>query len=327
MAEPNWYVFLSHGSPDKPFVRRLKASIEACGYRTWIDENEMFAGDALPARVSAALMNAGAYIAVISRDSVESKWFDYELQIATGQMIGGKLLVIAARIDETAIPAELESRIWADFRGDFEDGLRTVLAALGRAVERRNENSEPPGEDLVADSGLFNASSDRASQLEELLGERVADVVGATRLFELQTESIIDVPSAQLLDFLSHVSVLVARTELTPAEQGAQLSSAEEHLIRALLEGPEKHVGQLVAQLEKRRNELVRSDSPSGAGGDGARPDQDIEAKWKRIKEGVAEARSGRLACDWDGAFAAISRLHEVAVLCDELAVQLDRHG
>jgi hypothetical protein len=284
-----------------------------------MDENEMFAGDALPARVSAALMDAGAYIAVISRHSVESRWFDYELQIATGRMIGGKLLVIAARVDDTPIPAELESRIWADFRGDFEDGLRTVLAALGRAVERRNEDSEPPGEDRAADGGLFNPSSNPASQLEEVLGERVADVVGATRLFELQTESIMDVPAAQLLDFLSHVSVLVARTELTPAEQDAQLSRAEEHLIRALLEGPEKHVWRLVAQLEERRNELVRSDSPSGAG-------QDIAAKWERIREGIAEARSGRLACDWDGAFAAISRLHEVAVLSDELAAQLDRY-
>jgi hypothetical protein len=291
-----------------------------------MDENEMFAGDALPARVSAALMDAGAYIAVISRHSVESRWFDYELQIATGRMIGGKLLVIAARVDDTPIPAELESRIWADFRGDFEDGLRTVLAALGRAVERRNEGSEPPGEDRAAGGRLFNPSSNPAKQLEEVLGERVADVVGATRLFELQTESTIDVPAVQLLDFLSHVSVLVARTELTPAEQDAQLSAAEEHLIRALLEGPEKHVGRLVAQLEERSNELVRSDSPSGPGEDGARPGQDMAAKWERIREGIAEARASRLACDWDGAFAAISRLNEVAVLSDELVAQLDRY-
>ena len=40
-------VFISHSSLDKPFVRRLTRRLEKEGFRVWLDERELVAGDSL----------------------------------------------------------------------------------------------------------------------------------------------------------------------------------------------------------------------------------------------------------------------------------------
>ncbi len=43
-SDPEFNVFLSHNSKDKPAVRRLANALEARGIRAWLDERELVPG-------------------------------------------------------------------------------------------------------------------------------------------------------------------------------------------------------------------------------------------------------------------------------------------
>jgi hypothetical protein len=315
-------VFISHGSPDKPFVRRLAAAIETAGYPTWVDENEILPGDALPARVSAALADATAYIAAISRHSVGSKWFNYELRIATQRMIEGDLVLIPIRLDDAPVPLELTSLLWADFRTDFDFGRRTVIAALARARSHHAPKVDPKTEEPATGGKLIDQLTPQGRRLELILGDYVPEVMATTRLFEVRTESRSLAPLSQLWDFVAHLSTLVGRSELTPDQQDRQLSSAEEHLRRALLEGPADLVSQRFSSLQERWKAYASGVSDNDAG---SPPHVGLAMKYRHIEEGMAQVRSHLLAPDFEGTRKMVAHLHEVALLCTDLDAELSQ--
>ncbi|MCH8242757.1 MAG: toll/interleukin-1 receptor domain-containing protein [Planctomycetes bacterium] len=44
-TQPDFDVFLSHNSIDKPWVVRLKDALFACGLQVWLDHDEIRPGD------------------------------------------------------------------------------------------------------------------------------------------------------------------------------------------------------------------------------------------------------------------------------------------
>ncbi|HYU33157.1 MAG TPA: toll/interleukin-1 receptor domain-containing protein [Thermoanaerobaculia bacterium] len=46
--DPLWDVFLSHGSPDKPWVESLAAELRVLGLRPFLDAGEIAPGDSFP---------------------------------------------------------------------------------------------------------------------------------------------------------------------------------------------------------------------------------------------------------------------------------------
>jgi len=47
-VDPLWDVFLSHGSPDKPWVESLAAELRVLGLRPFLDAGEIAPGDSFP---------------------------------------------------------------------------------------------------------------------------------------------------------------------------------------------------------------------------------------------------------------------------------------
>lgn len=76
---PTSKIFISHSSVDKPFVRKLISTLSESNLNFWIDEQEINVGDDIQKSVSENLKASNFLIAVISKNSVNSKWVNFEL--------------------------------------------------------------------------------------------------------------------------------------------------------------------------------------------------------------------------------------------------------
>lgn len=127
-------IFLSHASADKPFVRKLKKSLERHGVKQiWIDEAELQIGDSLMKKIEEGL-NKTKYVAVIlSPNSIKSKWVRKELDIAINREIkSGDVVVLPILYKSCDLPNFLEGKVYADFtsRKKSKESLEKLLRRL-----------------------------------------------------------------------------------------------------------------------------------------------------------------------------------------------------
>jgi hypothetical protein len=109
-------VFISHNSKDKPFVRRLAQSLNNHNISCWIDEAEIRLGDSLVSKISSAIEDIDLIVAVISNNSVYSKWVRQELDWAmTKEIKGNRIVVIPIIIDKCDVPFFLANKLYGDF--------------------------------------------------------------------------------------------------------------------------------------------------------------------------------------------------------------------
>lgn len=73
--------FISYSSRDEEFVLRLATDLRTReGIDAWLDQWEIKPGDRIPARIEEGLSRADVFILVLSPDSVNSPWVEYERQ-------------------------------------------------------------------------------------------------------------------------------------------------------------------------------------------------------------------------------------------------------
>ena len=124
-------VFLSHSSKDKRIVLEVRDALEARGFTTWVDAHDILGGDALPRKIADGIARSAAMVVFVSHSALESRWLDFELQIAVKRMVEGQLLIVPAVLDDAAPPPEISALLYADFaKKGFETGLKTISTAL-----------------------------------------------------------------------------------------------------------------------------------------------------------------------------------------------------
>ena len=131
-------VFLSHNSADKPFTRRLAHRLEKVGIGVWLDEAELKIGDSLLSKLSEAISQVEFVAAVISKNSVKSKWVEKELQLAMMKEVESRtVVVLPIVIDDVEMPSYLADKVYADFRNPhaFETSYSQLLRTLGASVD------------------------------------------------------------------------------------------------------------------------------------------------------------------------------------------------
>jgi len=127
----NNQLFLSYGSPDKAFVRKLAADLKAVGIEVWLDEYEIKVGDSISAAVNQAISRSAYFVALISDDSVKRPWVQKELQTAMHLQIEGKLKILPALITNSEdIPPFIRELRYADFTGAYQIGVRDLVMAV-----------------------------------------------------------------------------------------------------------------------------------------------------------------------------------------------------
>jgi hypothetical protein len=123
--------FISHSTTDKPFVRRLAADLVAHDVKVWLDEQQMMVGDSIPEKIAQGLAESDFFLLVVSQNSVDSQWVKKELNSALVHEIERrKVTVLPIRIDDAKVPDSIIDKIYADFRGSYEDGFQKLLNSI-----------------------------------------------------------------------------------------------------------------------------------------------------------------------------------------------------
>jgi hypothetical protein len=139
------FVFLSHNSKDKPFVRAIYQYLSNSGLKVWLDEAELNGGDSLVEALAEAVFRVDCVVAVISKISVGSNWVKKELAWAMNREIKGKRIrVIPIMKDLVSIPRSLSDKLYLDFSTPYKRGrnrpvlLSSILNQAEKSTRRRS---------------------------------------------------------------------------------------------------------------------------------------------------------------------------------------------
>lgn len=124
-------IFLAHSSTDKAFVRRLAGDLRQRGVPVWFDEWEIRVGDSIVTKISEGIKSAGWLAVILSEASVNSEWVKRELNAGLmTELEARRVCVLPIRLDGCTVPILLRDKRYADFRADYDSGIRDLLAAL-----------------------------------------------------------------------------------------------------------------------------------------------------------------------------------------------------
>ncbi len=138
-------IFISYSRQDKEFVDKLAAQLVLNKARVWVDRWELNVGDSLLDRIQDAIGGAGALIAVLSPESVESEWCRRELNAGLiRELDERRVLVLPALVADCEMPVFLRDKLYADFRENFDDGLNSLLNAVAKVTNDTQDRIDKP---------------------------------------------------------------------------------------------------------------------------------------------------------------------------------------
>jgi hypothetical protein len=137
-------VFLSHSWHDNPFVRLFREDLEAAGIEAWVDEVQLKVADPLPIEIANAIGSSDYVLVFLSQHSIESRWVQKEISIATTLEISGKQVnLLPIRLDDSAVPTLVVDKLYTDFRNprQYDLEFRKVVGRINPDALPRLEYS------------------------------------------------------------------------------------------------------------------------------------------------------------------------------------------
>jgi hypothetical protein len=124
-------VFISYSHEDAKFAHKLGLHLVRNNAHVWIDEWELNVGDSILARVQCAIQESSALLILLSKASVQSEWCKKELSAGLMRELDEKrVLVLPVLLEDCEMPIFLREKMYADFRTNFDVGLRKLVDAL-----------------------------------------------------------------------------------------------------------------------------------------------------------------------------------------------------
>ncbi|MCB0627542.1 MAG: toll/interleukin-1 receptor domain-containing protein [Saprospiraceae bacterium] len=113
------------------FVDKLTNHLAANFIPFWRDTSQLSIGDSIISSVEDALNNAKYMCIVLSKNSISSPWVKRELKAAlVREFDENNIKILPIIIDDCEIPLFLRDINYADFRKNFETGLRQIIHAV-----------------------------------------------------------------------------------------------------------------------------------------------------------------------------------------------------
>jgi len=138
-------IFISYCHSDRDFVDRLARQLISHKVNVWLDRWELHAGDSLVAKIQQAITDASALLVILSPASVESEWCKKELNSGMmRELEERRVVVLPVLARHCDIPLLVRDKLYADFRTDFDKGLRTILEAIARVTNEWRNRLERP---------------------------------------------------------------------------------------------------------------------------------------------------------------------------------------
>jgi len=200
-------VFISHSSADKPFARKLDATLSGQGVRVFLDERDIKIGDSIPRKIREGLSIATHVIYVISSNSLKSKWVQDELDIAKmRQNESAGCIILPVLIEDIEVPIVFRHIRYANFVA-WQDNL-SFMKETTRLMEALGVELKSVAYPFVL---FMLANSDKFSVVENdmfiLSGfiEGIHDADQLRRNFDLDSKEAIDQTDTK--DFVRFFSV------------------------------------------------------------------------------------------------------------------------
>ena len=119
-------IFFSYSRDNSEFVINLANDLRAAGANVWMDQIDIKPGTRWDRSIEKALVSSQTLLVILSKSSVESNNVMDEVSFALEE---GKHIV-PVLFEECTIPFRLRRLQFADFTGDHEKGIKTLIAAL-----------------------------------------------------------------------------------------------------------------------------------------------------------------------------------------------------
>jgi hypothetical protein len=137
-------IFISYSHRDRESVQIIAQRLQEAGHEVWIDALNIKPGDNISLRIQEGLENADAIVFAVSRNSLRSEAVQHEFSmIALQQISRRQQRIIPVRLEECEVPSYLADRLYIDFAGDFERGIRQLIEAFQVASPEALESANP----------------------------------------------------------------------------------------------------------------------------------------------------------------------------------------
>jgi TIR domain len=132
--------FISHAHADKDrFVLDFAKRLRNKGVDAWVDSWEMLPGDSLVDKIfNEGLKSCTAFIVVLSKNSVNSRWVREELNAGIVKRIEDNTKLIPIRLDGCEVPAALKDTLWINvpditaYEREFEQVVNAVYGQYSK---------------------------------------------------------------------------------------------------------------------------------------------------------------------------------------------------
>ncbi len=143
--KPQFDVFLSHNSVDKPWAIKLKNALLLYGVSVWLDKDEIRPGDIFSEALEQGLANSKAMALIVSPEAMQSGWVRAEyyraLSLATDKQVRLQLIPVILR--EAELPGFLQDRKWVDFRNETTYAQKPERSDLGHHRKKERTCIKP----------------------------------------------------------------------------------------------------------------------------------------------------------------------------------------
>jgi hypothetical protein len=119
-------IFISHSSKDEGFVLRLANDLTKAGFKIWHDDKNIKVSQSIPGEVSKGLTECEYFVIVLTPEAVASHWVQREIDAA----LMGKKTIVPVLLKDCDRPALIQANKYADFRTDYQSGLKGIMDAL-----------------------------------------------------------------------------------------------------------------------------------------------------------------------------------------------------
>lgn len=142
-------LFISYAHEDADLARAIQERLEAAGFKVWIDEGALRAGDSLIQSIATAIHEMEFVVALITDASVDSRWCQHEIRLAmTSGLNREGVKVLPVRVGDVPIPGELEDTYCAPLDpSDMDKGVER-LAADARSHHQDRRRAQDAGKPL-----------------------------------------------------------------------------------------------------------------------------------------------------------------------------------
>lgn len=121
-------VFLSYSYKDNAIAQMIAKRLQDNGIDIWSDLLQLATEESVKNPINKAISASDYLIVLLSKNSIDSKWTNFELNLALNRELKNRdVTILPVLIGDCRIPADLSEHQFVDLRFDFEKGISNLI--------------------------------------------------------------------------------------------------------------------------------------------------------------------------------------------------------